>query len=239
MDRRDFLRNSTYAGAGLLVTPYLPSIVVKEEGWGHFIYEVVATISEELLGKTVYGLCLAELKNPQMCELLKVLTTKIAGGLAKGIENIVVDGVEYGIKWVAEKLQFLNQTKLTLNTKTLDDALDASALLAHPDCHNWTYVSGLGKFPLASRIKLSEQYIAGLSADERCIMRNELFARHKYKFNHTPEVIKYFNEQTWYRNLKGTITDGNLIVASFSETEKYNLNMLVRYRNPNDCHYLD
>ena len=54
-----------------------------------------------------------------------------------------------------------------------------------------------GSYPEASTRLLTETDLAGKSAEELKLMRNEIFARHSYIFT-SPALKKHFAEQSWY-----------------------------------------
>ncbi|MEM7656584.1 MAG: NlpC/P60 family protein [Bacteroidota bacterium] len=57
-----------------------------------------------------------------------------------------------------------------------------------------------GKYPVASQRRLTYQDLKGMDQWELRIMRNEIFARKGYRFR-TNAMIRYFQEQNWYRQL--------------------------------------
>lgn len=59
-----------------------------------------------------------------------------------------------------------------------------------------------GRYPLSSERLLTDADLAGLSADELRLMRNEIFARHGHVFN-DPALRAYFSAQSWYRPANG------------------------------------
>jgi uncharacterized caspase-like protein/TolB-like protein len=66
-----------------------------------------------------------------------------------------------------------------------------------------------GKYPEASTRYLTESDLAGKSAEELKIIRNEIFARHGYIFT-TPSMKDYFSKQSWY---KPTANDVNSMLT--------------------------
>ena len=55
-------------------------------------------------------------------------------------------------------------------------------------------------------------------------MRNEIFARHGYIFKSNPEMIKYFNNQSWYTPQYYDVTN-----IAFGNREKFNVNFIKNH----------
>jgi hypothetical protein len=85
-------------------------------------------------------------------------------------------------------------------------------------------VSSGGKYPQASNRYLTSEDLAGKSIWELKIMRNEIFARHGYKFK-TEDMITYFNKQKWYKPEYDNVT------AKLTEIEIANVKMLKQYED--------
>ena len=75
----------------------------------------------------------------------------------------------------------------------------------------------VGSWPETSQRYLDPSELYGMSAWEKKIMRNEIYARHGYIFQ-TRDMIEYFNAQPWYtprtRNVR------------LSEIETYNVQLI-------------
>jgi len=82
-----------------------------------------------------------------------------------------------------------------------------------------------GKYPEASLNYLSNADLQYLTKTELQIMRNEIFARHGYIFKTNPQMINYFNSQTWYT---ARYSDVNNLLT---EVEKNNLKLIKIYEN--------
>ena len=82
-----------------------------------------------------------------------------------------------------------------------------------------------GKYPEASSGYLSNADLQYLTKTELQIMRNEIFARHGYIFKTNPQMINYFNSQTWYTPRYSDVN--NLL----TEVEKNNLKLIKIYEN--------
>ncbi len=82
-----------------------------------------------------------------------------------------------------------------------------------------------GKYPEASAKYLTNEDLRYLTKTELQIMRNEIFARHGYIFKTNPQMISYFNNQSWYTP---RYNDVNYLL---SEIEKSNLDLIKSYEN--------
>jgi hypothetical protein len=69
-----------------------------------------------------------------------------------------------------------------------------------------------GRFDYASRILLNDMQFRHLDKKALRIMRNEILARHGYRFK-SKDLQEYFGKQTWYKPLK----DNSKIRLSFIE----------------------
>lgn len=56
-----------------------------------------------------------------------------------------------------------------------------------------------GKYPISSKEKLNIDDLKNYSLDNLKIMRNEIFARHGYKFREGGDMDEYFRAQSWYQ----------------------------------------
>jgi len=80
------------------------------------------------------------------------------------------------------------------------------------------------KYPEASNRQLTSEDLTGKSALELKIMRNEIFARHGYKFK-SEEMKNYFNQQKWYKPMYDDIT------SKLTEIENANIKMIKQYED--------
>jgi len=55
-----------------------------------------------------------------------------------------------------------------------------------------------GLYPEGSTRYLTDGDLIGKSRYDLKIMRNEIFARHGYIFKSNPDMVEYFNNQSWY-----------------------------------------
>ncbi len=80
------------------------------------------------------------------------------------------------------------------------------------------------KYPEASNRYVTHRDLAGKSLGELRIMRNEIFARHGYKFK-TEEMSKYFTKQKWYEPKYDDVT------SRLTEIEIANIKMIKQYED--------
>lgn len=81
-----------------------------------------------------------------------------------------------------------------------------------------------GRFPVASQrlLTLSELQSNKYSASDLSIMRNEIFARHGYKFNSGGEMDQYFRKQNWYKAKHSDVS------SLLSPLEKQNIDLIKK-----------
>ena len=79
-----------------------------------------------------------------------------------------------------------------------------------------------GRFPEASQRLLTPGELSKLSKADLEIMRNEIFARHGYKFT-TATMKEYFSRQTWY-----TPTDSN-VSSQLTAVERSNVELIKKF----------
>jgi len=91
-------------------------------------------------------------------------------------------------------------------------------------CQINAQVSSGCKYPEASNRNLTSEDLAGKSLWELKIMRNEIFARHGYKFK-TEEMREYFNKQKWYEPKYADVK------SKLTEIENANIKMIKQYED--------
>ena len=72
---------------------------------------------------------------------------------------------------------------------------------------------------------LTEADLSGLTHEELCFARNEIFARHGRIFQ-TPQIAAYFNSKSWY---KGTVSAANFSESVFNAYERANISLISEY----------
>jgi hypothetical protein len=80
------------------------------------------------------------------------------------------------------------------------------------------------KYPEASNRNLTSEDLAGKTLWELKIMRNEIFARHGYKFK-SQDMKEYFSKQKWYKPEYDDVT------SKLTEVENANIKMIKEYEN--------
>jgi len=84
----------------------------------------------------------------------------------------------------------------------------------------------VGKYPDTSIRQFTCADIVDKSKLELRLMRNEVYARHGYRFNN-PDLQNYFEKQSWY---KPTTLDANhLYDQQFTPIEQYNVKFIKQY----------
>ena len=72
---------------------------------------------------------------------------------------------------------------------------------------------------------LSEADLSGLTHEQLCFARNEIYARHGRQFK-TPQIAAYFNSKSWYH---GTISPADFTPDVFNQYEKANISLIQQY----------
>ena len=81
--------------------------------------------------------------------------------------------------------------------------------------------------PESNTRNLTEEDLSGLSHEELCLARNEIFARHGYIFHHT-QIDAYFQSKSWNR---GTVTGAEFKDSVLNSYELANISLIVNYEN--------
>jgi hypothetical protein len=76
-------------------------------------------------------------------------------------------------------------------------------------------------FPSSNKKKLTDSQLKGLSKSKLALARNEILARHGYKFNKST-YKKYFANKTWYK-------PGGYSGSKLSNIEWYNIKLIKKY----------
>lgn len=85
-----------------------------------------------------------------------------------------------------------------------------------------TISNTVGRFPQASDRLLTPADVSSLSKADLKLMRNEIFARHGFRFK-TQEMKSYFQNQAWY------FPTNNDMLMFLTENEKRNIELIERY----------
>ncbi|MFM7730781.1 MAG: YARHG domain-containing protein, partial [Flavobacteriales bacterium] len=80
------------------------------------------------------------------------------------------------------------------------------------------FARGAGRYPFTSERLIDYRDVRNLSTWDLTVMRNEIFARHGYIFRKNEDVIRYFNNQPWYRPVSDEV--------ELSDIEKANIHFI-------------
>ena len=114
-----------------------------------------------------------------------------------------------------------------LHTSAYEDL--ASAFLSRASCNNELTqpVSGY-ILPQSAERRLTETDLEGLSHQELCLARNEIYARHGRRFKNK-DIAAYFAEKDWYYpSIDGSVFDANQN-SYLSGDELYNATFMLEY----------
>lgn len=81
-----------------------------------------------------------------------------------------------------------------------------------------------GNFTFASTQLMIKGVLMYFSANERRLMRNEIFARHGYIFK-SDDLKKYFGSQPWYKPVSNDVND------QLTELEKLNVRLIADFKD--------
>jgi len=97
---------------------------------------------------------------------------------------------------------------------------------------------GKGRWPWTSERAIDESDIASLSASDRDIMRNEIYARHGWVFKRQ-DLQSYFDQQSWYRpggSASNRDSVNRLAAAAMSKLERANAQKVLDYQKAHGEH---
>ena len=113
-----------------------------------------------------------------------------------------------------------------LHTSAYEDL--ASAFLSRASCNNvLTQPVSAYILPQSAERRLTEADLEGLSHQQLCLARNEIYARHGRIFQ-TPQIAAYFEAQSWYH---GTVPAASFDSNTLSPVEHANVDFLAGYEN--------
>lgn len=251
MIRRNFLVKTAKISGGICLSPTVLTYCQTNKG-KEIAFEIVTEIAVDLVIQgCTYAFCLVTIKNHQVCNVIAKAMSFVADEMAekiqKGIEDI---GAGEKIEWIVEKYKENGKEVARISYKLFSESntIDVLKTIGCPDggCSgqilNWNYVGvfGIGKFPEASSQYLDAQYLNSLNDFDRCILRNEMYARHGYRFHRNYQVQKYFESQEWYQsfptNLRRYDGDWGEFISNhyFNKYEKSNLKVLLE-KFTSDC----
>ena len=104
-----------------------------------------------------------------------------------------------------------------------------NAFLARMACNNMlTEAASDYILPQSAERRLTEEDLSGLTHEELCLARNEIYARHGRRFNNQ-NIAAYFEAQSWYApSVDAASFDANQ-KNYLSEDELYNVSFLLSY----------
>ena len=83
----------------------------------------------------------------------------------------------------------------------------------------------VGDYPETAIRRLTYTDIAGKSKRQLRLMRNEIYARHGYRFD--SDLRTHFDQKSWYKPM--TTNGKDLYHNHFSAIERYNVKFIRRY----------
>jgi hypothetical protein len=89
-----------------------------------------------------------------------------------------------------------------------------------------THQGSVGDYPETAIRRLTSADIAGKSQQELRIMRNEIYARHGYRFGKY-DLQTHFEKKSWYKPI--TTNGGNLYHNHFTQIERDNIDFIRQY----------
>ena len=114
-----------------------------------------------------------------------------------------------------------------LHTSAYEDL--ASAFLSRASCNNvLTQPVSAYILPQSAERRLTEADLEGLSHQQLCLARNEIYARHGRRFKNK-DIAAYFAEKDWYYpSIDASVFDANQN-SYLSEDELYNATFMLGY----------
>ena len=115
----------------------------------------------------------------------------------------------------------------------VEDNSNVDTIVSEIESRPTQYGKYPGRFPEASKRKLTKSDLIGWSCPALWIMRNEIYARHGRPFS-TPEVRNYFLNQSWYN------PDSSYRVPAddskrLTQLEKQNAAFILNYEKSIEC----
>lgn len=89
-----------------------------------------------------------------------------------------------------------------------------------------------GDYPIASTRELKQEEVLNLTTDEMKMMRNEIYARHGYKFQNE-EMFAHFSKMPWYKPTHADVRE------MLTPVEKKNIALIKEMERYNDDHQYD
>lgn len=129
---------------------------------------------------------------------------------------------------VTKKPTTTTSTTKKPTTTTINKPTQAAPVLSSDNPYADVYVAGrVYVFADSASRKLTSADLAGMTLEQLCIARNEIYARHGYVFS-DKNLLEYFQQFSWYHP-KGKA--GDLSSLSLSATEIANVDILKAKEN--------
>jgi hypothetical protein len=204
--------------------------IENDQVWGH---SVVAGNSRAFEGKMKFekGCYSFEMKEPGDDKYDGQFTFKIDKGdsLLNGIWHAYKKVRVSGRKYTLQKMMFRYDPELQMDNGRYIDWHKKSKSFNNAfrkeqgdyEESYFTTTEDISKYN-ASAVLLSSGAISNLKKGDLFIMRNAIYARHGYSFKNQ-QLRVYFDQQPWYIPVS---TD---VKAEFTEIEKKNIELLLRY----------
>ena len=131
-----------------------------------------------------------------------------ADDVASGYEVVTFNGIVTGHVTVAQAKEGTNRLEGTWEVEPTLEGIILHSVTFDPEAYVWVR-DGIdmslkrtlyddGRFPFTSQILLNSQPLAKYDKKSLRIMRNEILARHGYRFE-SKDLQDYFGKQSWYQ----------------------------------------
>ncbi|NLN74822.1 MAG: protein kinase [Armatimonadetes bacterium] len=121
-------------------------------------------------------------------------------------------------------------------TETSDS--ESTSTSSDIDVDEFEEPEGMGRWPWTSERAVDESDIAYISASDRDIMRNEIYARHGWVFRRK-DIQSYFDRQPWYRpggSDSNRDSVNRIAAAAMSKLERANAKKILDYQKARGEH---
>ena len=132
--------------------------------------------------------------------------------------------IEYCLKWECRVLTEEAQLRLELSRLSAASESDSEYLLADTDA---VFLNNKGMYIDLDEAEryLTEDDLAGFTAEQCRLARNEIYARHGRRFK-DPALQRYFDSLSWYN---GTIEPSDFNDNVFNSYERANCSLIIDY----------
>lgn len=216
------------------------TIVKTIEEDGTIIYSVIAAIGTALLPEAAKAICMRTVGDPVACQAVYDATSALVAinGLA------FHKGSTKALAWIANRGRLKSTVTISSTSLHLARSLKTVFLAYRKMCKSgnsiqWenvnispsTYSATKGIYPEASSRLLDCSELVNKTKKQLGVMRNEIFARHGYKFK-TVKYIKYFENQLWYNNMTKNSNSSEYIYRNYlTKIERENIALIREYED--------